>query len=97
MPFFVDVSTALLLAIEEWLTPAGQAIWHKGITPDIEVELPAGASPILPEEEQNMTDARLHAGKDMQLLHALELLSFQSSPGEGHEIAFCPHRRFTKP
>jgi carboxyl-terminal processing protease len=73
--FALSDGSALLLAIEEWLTPAGQAIWHKGITPEIEVELPAEASPILPEEEQNMTAAQLQAGRDTQLLRALELLS----------------------
>jgi len=67
--------SALLLAVEEWLTPAGQAIWHKGITPEIKAELPAEASPILPEDEQNMTAAQLHASKDEQLLRSLELLS----------------------
>ena len=71
--FALSDGSALLLAIEEWLTPAGQAIWHKGITPEIHVELPAEASPILPEEEQNMTAAQLQAGKDTQLLRALEL------------------------
>jgi len=67
--------SALLLAVEEWLTPAGQVIWHKGITPEIEVELPAEALPLLPEEEQNMTVAQLKASKDEQLLRALELLN----------------------
>jgi C-terminal processing protease CtpA/Prc len=37
-----DGST-LLLAVEELLTPAGHAIWHKGITPEIKAELPAEA------------------------------------------------------
>ncbi len=67
--------SALLLAVEEWLTPAGQTIWHKGITPEIEVALPADSSPILPAEERNMTVAQLRASKDEQLLRALELLS----------------------
>lgn len=71
--FALSDGSALLLATEEWLTPAGQTIWHKGITPEIEVALPAEASPILPEEEQNMTAAQLQAGKDTQLLRALEL------------------------
>jgi C-terminal processing protease CtpA/Prc len=44
-------SSAQLLAAEEWLTPAGQAIWQKGIAPEIKVELLAEASPILSEED----------------------------------------------
>ena len=73
--FALADGSALLLAVEEWLTSAGQVIWHKGITPEIEVELPSEASPLLPEEEQNMTVAQLKASKDEQLLRALELLN----------------------
>jgi carboxyl-terminal processing protease len=71
--------SALLLAVEEWLTPAGEVIWHKGIKPDIVVELPEDAQPILPEEESSMTVAQLQACKDTQLLRALRLLN-PSSP-----------------
>lgn len=72
--FALSDGSALLLAIEEWLTPAGQVIWHKGITPDVQVELPEEASPLLPAEEQTMTVAQLEASRDEQLLRALELL-----------------------
>jgi C-terminal processing protease CtpA/Prc len=44
-------SSALLLTAEEWLMPAGQAIWQMGITPEIKVELATEALPILPEED----------------------------------------------
>ena len=40
-----------MLAVEGRLTPAGQTIWQKGIPPEIKLELPAEASPILPEED----------------------------------------------
>ena len=66
--------SALLLAIEEWLTPSGQVIWHKGISPDVTVELPAEVSLVLPEEERNLSLAGLRAKKDTQLLYALDLL-----------------------
>ncbi len=72
--FALSDGSAMLLAVEEWLTPAGQAIWHKGISPDIEVDLPAEAMPLLPAAEQDMTVAQLMASKDEQLLRALELL-----------------------
>ena len=32
--------SALLLAVEEWLTPDQHSFWHKGIAPDIRVTLP---------------------------------------------------------
>jgi carboxyl-terminal processing protease len=73
--FKLSDNSALLLAVEEWLTPSGQIIWHKGISPDVVVELPAEVSMTLPEEERNLTVAELRSIKDTQLLYALELLS----------------------
>jgi carboxyl-terminal processing protease len=72
--FKLSDGSALLLAIEEWLTPAGHVIWHKGITPDVVVALAAGASPVFPETERTMNVAQLQHSGDAQLLRALELL-----------------------
>jgi len=66
--------SALLLAVEEWLTPAGHVIWHRGITPNMPVALPAGASPVFPEALRDMDVKQLQASHDTQLLRALELL-----------------------
>jgi carboxyl-terminal processing protease len=46
--FRLTDGSAVLLAIIEWLTPKGRQIWHKGITPDIEVSLPQEASIVRP-------------------------------------------------
>jgi carboxyl-terminal processing protease len=72
--FALSDGSALLLAVEEWLTPAGHVIWHKGIVPDVVVGLPAGVSPLLPEQERSMTAAELQATTDAQLLRAIEVL-----------------------
>jgi carboxyl-terminal processing protease len=66
--------SALQLAVLEWLTPNGRTIWHKGITPDVKVALPAHSSPMLPEAEQGMTLAQLRSSKDLQLIRAVEIL-----------------------
>ena len=66
--------SALLLAIEEWLTPSGDVIWHKGIKPNFVVPLAAGASPVFPETEQTMTVEQLQHTGDAQLLKAVDLL-----------------------
>ncbi len=66
--------SALLLAIEEWLTPAGHVIWHKGIVPEVVVALPDDTIPLLPEEEAGMTAEQLQASHDTQLLRALQVL-----------------------
>jgi carboxyl-terminal processing protease len=72
--FRLSDGSALLLATEEWLTPAGRVIWHHGISPDVTVSLPLDASPLLPEGESGMTAAQLKTSSDGQLLRALDLL-----------------------
>ncbi|MFN2226601.1 MAG: S41 family peptidase, partial [Anaerolineae bacterium] len=85
--FDLSDGSALLLATEEWLTPEGRVIWHQGIAPDVEVALPANASPLLPMAEEGLTAEQLQASDDAQLLKALELLtgSAQASSGPGRE------------
>jgi carboxyl-terminal processing protease len=73
--FSLSDGSALLLATEEWLTPQGRRIWHQGIAPDVQVALPQGTSPLLPEAEAGMTPEQLQNSGDAQLLRALELLS----------------------
>ena len=66
--------SSLLLATEEWMTPDGHVIWHRGITPDMAVSLPPVVMPLIPEREKSMTAAELKASGDEQLLRALDLL-----------------------
>jgi carboxyl-terminal processing protease len=70
--FPLSDGSALLLAISEWLTPKGRQIWHKGITPDIEVSLPQDAALVMPESETKLTADGLRHSKDTQLLKAIE-------------------------
>jgi carboxyl-terminal processing protease len=72
--FKLSDGSALLLAIEEWLTPSGDMIWHKGIKPNFVVPLAAGGSPVFPETEQTMTVEQLQHSGDAQLLKAMDLL-----------------------
>jgi carboxyl-terminal processing protease len=73
--FSLSDGSALLLATQEWLTPDGHTIWHKGITPDVTVSLASNVSPVYPEAMKTMTAAQLQASGDTQLLRALDLLS----------------------
>jgi len=84
--FKLSDGSALLLAVDEWLTPDGHVIWHKGVTPNIEVELPAGASPVFPRSERTMTAEELHASHDTQLLRALQLLQQPPVKPEGGSL-----------
>jgi carboxyl-terminal processing protease len=73
--FPLSDGSALLLAIEEWLTPDGQVIWHRGIAPDEAVPLPPDATPLVPDREKGLTAEELKASGDAQLLRALELIT----------------------
>ena len=78
--FFLSDGSALLLAIEEWLTPKGNTIWHKGIVPDVAIALQPNVEPLHPRTERGMSADQLRSSKDEQLLHALEMMS---SPAQG--------------
>jgi carboxyl-terminal processing protease len=82
--FPLSDGSALLLAVEEWLTPAGHTIWHKGIVPDVEVSLPLTASPLLPTTIGGMTAEELKKSGDTQLLRAVAIVMGEPlRPGEG--------------
>jgi carboxyl-terminal processing protease len=80
--FPLSDGSALLLAVEEWLTPSGFAIWHKGIDPDVEVSLPLTASPLLPTMVKEMTEEGLKKSDDTQLLRALAIVMREVRPRE---------------
>ncbi|HUY99059.1 MAG TPA: S41 family peptidase [Thermomicrobiaceae bacterium] len=72
--FSLSDGSAILLGTQEWLTPNGHQIWHKGITPDVSLTLPSNADPLIPDQESGMTAAQLAKSQDTQLLRALQLL-----------------------
>ena len=74
-PFPLSDGSALMLAIEEWLTPNGRVIWHQGIAPDVVVSLTPPATPLLPDAERTITAAQLQASDDAQLLRAVVLVT----------------------
>jgi carboxyl-terminal processing protease len=73
--FRLSDGSALLLAVEEWLTPKGHMIWHKGIVPDVVISLPETTSPIFPESEQTLSSTRWREIPDSQLVQAIKLLT----------------------
>jgi carboxyl-terminal processing protease len=76
--FRLSDGSALLLAVEEWLTPSGQSFWHKGIPPEFPVALPREATPLFPTTERQLTAEQLATTSDQQLLTALRLLANQN-------------------
>ena len=83
--FSLSDGSALMLAIEEWLTPAGKVIWHHGISPDVVVNLPPEATPLLPVTERELTAEELRRSQDVQLLRALDLLLQEKGYSTKHD------------
>lgn len=73
--FPLSDGSALMLAIEEWLTPDGRTIWHRGLAPNITVTLPLTATPLFPAELKSLTLEAVRDSGDEQLLRALQVLS----------------------
>jgi len=73
--FQLPDGSALLLAVQEWLTPNKVSFWHRGIEPDVKIRLAPDASLLRPSAERDLTPKQLRASGDTQLLKAIELLS----------------------
>jgi carboxyl-terminal processing protease len=58
--------SALVLGVQEWLTPAGEPIRHQGITPEEVVSLPDGTDPTIPEQPSSPAEYAC-ASADAQL------------------------------
>ncbi len=78
--FRLSDGSALLLAVEEWLTPKGQSFWHKGVTPDVPVALPVDKSPVFPSAERKMSPEELQSSDDRQLLDAIKIVGRLGRP-----------------
>jgi carboxyl-terminal processing protease len=72
--FMLPDGSALRLAVEEWLTPLGRHIFPDRITPDIKVDLPAGAAPLTAGALGDLSAAQVTSSGDAQLLAALQQL-----------------------
>lgn len=75
LQFPLSDGSAVLMATEEWLTPAGRVIWKEGLEPDVAVALPDDALPLVPGGEEPITPGELRSSRDAQLHTALELLT----------------------
>jgi carboxyl-terminal processing protease len=74
--FDLPDGSAIFLGVLEWLTPNGNFIRDKGITPSIVVPLATGASTLTPnvENQRNMTLQQILASGDNQLAAAIKYL-----------------------
>lgn len=73
-PYNIDGGGQLLLGTVQWLTPKGNLIRKQGISPDIEVELPADGVYLSPSQASELSPEQLQESGDSQLLRAIEEL-----------------------
>lgn len=73
LPFTLSDGSVVRLAVERWLTPQGDLIFGKGITPTYPVALGANGVPLEPTDVQNLTPDQLSSISDVQLLEAISL------------------------
>jgi carboxyl-terminal processing protease len=73
--FKLSDGSAILLGTAYWLTPSGNKIFGKGITPDQTVALPAGAQPLDPSQLSSMTASQLSTSGDAELIAAVNDLN----------------------
>ncbi len=66
--------SAVRVGIERWLTPNGELIFDRGITPDEVVELPVDARSLDPSDLSELSPETFAASSDGQLQRAVELL-----------------------
>ena len=76
--FGLPGGSAMLLAVDEWLTPDGQSFWHKGISPGIEV---TNVARLMPAEIDGMTPEEFQSTDDKQLLAALDWVNERIKSG----------------
>lgn len=67
--------SAVRVGIERWLTPDGELIFDRGITPDEVVEMPLDGELLEPADLNGLSPEDFAASTDLHLLRAVELLS----------------------
>jgi carboxyl-terminal processing protease len=75
VPFPLSDGSEVVLAVQEWLTPAGKTIWHTGLIPDVTVPLATGVTPLIPVNKSGLSAAQLQDSSDQQLLQGLKMLT----------------------
>lgn len=72
--FSLGDGAELRLGTTQWLTPNGEVVRGRGITPDKVVDLPPQASPLTPAEAAALDLQALRASQDVQLVQAYTLV-----------------------
>lgn len=72
--FDLNGGAQLRIGTTEWLTPKGNVVRGKGITPNEIVELPPQVTPLTPTEAAKLDPQALLKSDDVQLTHGIKVL-----------------------
>ena len=75
--FGLSDGSAILLGVTNWLTPNGNLIKGRGVTPDLEVKQPASSKHVNADVLKNLTIDQFGTLEDIQFLKALEQLGVE--------------------
>lgn len=90
--FMLPNGSALLLAVQEWLTPNGHSFWHKGLKPTKKVTLPDKVSILRPDAMKGITVKGLHKSRDTQLMAAIHAIKERMKKSEKETVAVLGNR-----
>jgi carboxyl-terminal processing protease len=68
----LDDGSVVVLGIALWLTPDGNQIWHKGVEPDVQVDLAPNADALRPIGNEISRVAQIQASGDAQFIRAFD-------------------------
>jgi carboxyl-terminal processing protease len=74
-PLELKDGSMLVLGTALWLTPKGEQLWHIGVAPTVEVDLPSDVTPLHPSDQGDITADQLNSSGDAQLMRAFDDLS----------------------
>jgi carboxyl-terminal processing protease len=74
-PYPLSDGSWVMLAVKQWLTPAGRKIWHEGIKPDVPVEQSDAVKLLTPDDLTKLDAGALSRSEDKQFLQGLEELN----------------------
>jgi carboxyl-terminal processing protease len=81
LPYTLADGSVLVLGTSEWLLPDGTSVYHKGVTPEQLVSLPAKALPLTPlsAPSNQATYEYIQKSNDTQLLQAIKDVQLQAA------------------
>src|SRR6187200_2928435 len=74
LTFNLDDGSAVRIAVERWLTPDGELIFGKGISPTVEVAMPTTATALEPQQLAQLTPDQVQTMEDAQMLKGIQIL-----------------------